>query len=84
MGRTRTIGKPGMILAAVLLLLSSAQVRACPNCKEAVADGAVEASSLARGYNWSILFMIAVPFTMMTTGALAIREAAKRGELPEF
>ncbi len=84
MGRTRAIGKSGMILAAVLWLLTPAPASACPSCKEAVAEGAVEASSLARGYNWSILFMIAVPFTMMTTGALAIREAAKRGELPEL
>ena len=75
---------PGIVLAAMLTLLSPADLRACPSCKEAVADGSGEAASVARGYNWSILFMIAVPFTMMGTGALALRNAARRGGLPEF
>lgn len=84
MRQTRNVGMLGMTLAAALVLLPPVHVRACPSCKEAVADGSGEASALARGYNWSILFMIAVPFTMMATGALAIRQAAKRGDLPEF
>ena len=58
--------------------------RACPNCKEAVSLQSGEATNLASGYNWSVLFMIAVPFSMMGTGALAIRHAVKRGAFPEL
>jgi hypothetical protein len=82
----------GIRRAAVLLIAltisSIAQhggiARACPNCKEAVSLQSGEASNVASGYNWSVLFMIAVPFSMMGTGALAIRRAVKRGSLPEL
>ena len=39
---------------------------------------------MSQGYNWSVLFMLAVPFTMLGTGTLAIIRASKRGTLPEL
>jgi hypothetical protein len=76
------------VLLIALTLSAIAQpvgiARACPNCKEAVSLQSGEASNVASGYNWSVLFMIAVPFSMMGTGALAIRRAVKRGSLPEM
>jgi hypothetical protein len=39
---------------------------------------------MARGYNWSVLLMLAVPFTMLGTGTLMVMRAAKRGTLPEL
>lgn len=71
-------------LASLMLLQGSRIARACPNCKEAVSLGDGEATNLASGYNWSVLFMIAVPFSMMGTGAVAICRAAKRGSFPEL
>jgi hypothetical protein len=71
-------------LALFMTFPEGRTARACPNCKEAVSLQTGEAANLANGYNWSVLFMIAVPFSMMGTGALVIRRAAKRGSLPEL
>lgn len=57
---------------------------ACPNCKEAVAAQPKEAGGLASGYNWSILFMIATPFTLLGTGVFLVKRAAARGAFPEL
>lgn len=81
MGRTAYLAA---ILALCAFLSGDGTVRACPNCKDAVSLGSGEAANQANGYNWSVLFMIAVPFSMMGTGALAIRRALKRGSLPEM
>lgn len=84
MRRMRRSWLPAIGLGVLVTIGSARDARACPSCKEAVADGSDEESDVARGYNWSVLFMIAVPFSMMGTGALAIRRAVKRGTLPEF
>jgi hypothetical protein len=39
---------------------------------------------MANGYNWSVLFMLAVPFSLLGTGALVVHRAVKRGVLPEM
>jgi hypothetical protein len=57
---------------------------ACPNCKEAVSAQPSEAAGMAEGYNWSVLLMLAVPFTMLGTGSLMVVRAARRGTLPEL
>ena len=73
------------LAVVVSMLLGTAGVaRACPNCKEAVSLQSGDAANQADGYNWSVLFMISVPFSMAGTGALAIRRAVKRGALPEM
>ena len=35
---------------------------ACPTCKEAVAENGQSQAGLVRGYFWSILFMMSMPF----------------------
>jgi hypothetical protein len=60
------------------------QAQACPNCKEAVASSEGEVASASVGYNWSVVFMLCVPFSMLGTGVVIIRRAAKRGLLPEL
>jgi hypothetical protein len=75
----RTIG-----LAALLIVLGGDPARACPNCKEAVSLQTDEVTNLAGGYNWSVLFMLAVPFSMIGTGAFLVQRAARRGSLPEL
>ncbi len=73
------------VLAAVCLWVGSASVAsACPNCKEAVANQGGDAARLADGYSWSILLMMAMPFTLLGTGTFFVARAVKRGGFPEF
>jgi hypothetical protein len=74
----------GIVIAILLGAPAVGEVRACPNCKEAVNSSEGEVSSAAMGYNWSIALMLAVPFSMLGTGMLVIRRAVKRGVLPEM
>jgi hypothetical protein len=71
-------------LTLSLLLGLSGTAGACPNCKEAVAAQPSEVAGMARGYNWSVLLMLAVPFSLLGTGTLMVVRAAKRGALPEL
>jgi hypothetical protein len=71
-------------LGTLVVLQAGPSARACPNCKEAVSLQSGDAASQADGYNWSVMFMLVVPFSMMGTGAYAIRRAVKRGSLPEL
>lgn len=54
--------------AAMLLLVLSvtATAMACPSCKEALAAGDPERAHLVRGFFWSILFMLSMPFMLLT------------------
>jgi hypothetical protein len=72
------------LLAGTICLGLTAAARACPNCKEAVSLQPEETASMARGYNWSVLFMLAVPFSLFGTGAMMVHRAAKKGLLPEM
>jgi hypothetical protein len=48
-----------------MLLVSVAQ--ACPGCKEAIAENDLQGQRVARGYFWSILFMMSMPFAILGT-----------------
>ncbi len=75
----------GRIVLLVGLLLGPASfASACPNCKEAVALQPSEAGAMKNGYNWSVLFMMAMPFVLLGTGSLMVARAVKRGALPEM
>jgi hypothetical protein len=84
MTRILRTGSLTIATALLILLLDASGARACPNCKEAVSLGSGEAASQSNGYNWSVIFMISVPFSMMGMGAFAIHRAAKRGVFPEL
>jgi len=73
-----------MFLSLILVLGLAGSSTACPNCKEAVSAQPSEMAGMARGYNWSVLLMLAVPFTLLGTGTLMVMRAAKRGTLPEL
>jgi hypothetical protein len=60
------------------------EAAACPNCKEAVSASDGEVASAADGYNWSVLFMLSVPFSLVGTGAFMVHRAVKRGQFPEM
>jgi hypothetical protein len=74
----------GSAIAAAISFLSVVEARACPNCKEAVSASEGQVASMSSGYNWSVVFMLVVPFSMLGTGAFMVRRAVKRGLLPEM
>jgi hypothetical protein len=41
-------------------------------------------ASMKNGYNWSVLFMMGMPFTLLGTGAVMIARGIKHGTLPEM
>jgi hypothetical protein len=55
------------ILSLVVLLVLAIPdlVLACPNCKDTLAEGGANAMNLVRGYFWSILFMMSMPFLIL-------------------
>jgi hypothetical protein len=72
-------------VSPVILTLSLAGTTwACPNCKEAVSAQPAEVASMASGYNWSVLLMLAVPASILGTGAFMVRRAVKHGMFPEL
>jgi hypothetical protein len=56
-------GTAAMALALVVMLTTSAA--ACPSCREALASDA-GGGDLVSGFFWSILFLLAMPFTLLT------------------
>jgi hypothetical protein len=74
----------GLTLAFLVLDQSANEASACPNCKEAVSLDAGEVSDVASGYNWSVVFMLTIPFSMLGTGAFMVRRAVRQGTLPEM
>jgi Ni/Fe-hydrogenase subunit HybB-like protein len=74
-----------LLTALALALLIAPGARACPGCKEALADQqGVDSAALRDGYSWSILLMMAAPFGLVSAGGLAIARAVRRGDLPEM
>ena len=80
----RRIRKLWLVLALGMVLAPTSDSSACPNCKEAVAAQPNEVADMKNGYNWSVLFMLAMPFTLLGTGALIVARAVKQGSLPEM
>jgi hypothetical protein len=80
--------RPGRLMGIAIVVLAmihgSDRASACPNCKEAVSLQSGDAENLSSGYNWSVMFMLVVPFSMFGTGAFMVHRAVKRGSLPEF
>jgi hypothetical protein len=77
-----------LLLAIAVNTLALSQIvnnaAACPNCKEAVSLDAGEVAQMASGYNWSVTFMLVVPFSMLGTGVFFVRRAVRQGTLPEM
>jgi hypothetical protein len=54
------------VCVAILLALTLAgEAFGCPTCKDGVAANDPEGVNLARGYAYSILIMLAMPFTLV-------------------
>jgi hypothetical protein len=72
------------VLVLLLGLVHGGEVAACPNCKEAVAAQPEDVANMKSGYNWSVVFMMSMPFTLLGTGMFMVARAVKRGTLPEM
>ena len=67
--------------ALLLVVLYCSVADACPNCSNGLAQQS-DGGNMVAGYFWSILFMMAMPFTIFTTIGgfmyLEVRKARKR------
>ena len=70
----------GLQVACLLLaVVVASDALGCPNCKDAVNTADAEGLSLARGYFYSILLMLAMPFTLVGSfGAYVWREMRRQ------
>ncbi len=56
--------RPLLAVALLVALVAASDAFGCPNCKDAVDTSDPEGLNLARGYFYSILLMLAMPFTL--------------------
>ncbi len=72
-----------LMLALAIAIVSAFGVdfaSACPTCKDGVAQNDPHHQAMAAGYYYSILFMMSMPFIILTTfGSFAYR-AVKKAE----
>jgi len=52
-------------LLVVLVLVFQSVATACPTCKEGLVAGDHDSANLVRGYFWSIIFMMSMPFLIL-------------------
>src|SRR5215467_4166052 len=80
-----------LILAVAAIFVSAHKVSACPTCKDAVAANDPEHEHMVKGYFYSILFMMGMPYLLLSSFGLYMylevrkaraRDAAKAGEPP--
>ena len=66
-------------VAILFLVLLTGEALGCPTCKDGVAESDPEGMNLARGYFYSILIMLAMPFTLAGSfGAYVWREMRRQ------
>ncbi|MFM8291455.1 MAG: hypothetical protein ACKONH_04720 [Planctomycetia bacterium] len=71
---------PLAVAIAVLAVLAAAEAFGCPNCKDAVDTSDPDGLNLARGYFYSILLMLAMPFTLAGTFGCYVWREMRRQE----
>jgi hypothetical protein len=68
-----------MPLLVIVALAAGAEAFGCPNCKDAVDTSDPDGLNVARGYFYSILLMLAMPFTLAGSfGAYVWREMRRQ------
>ena len=66
-------------LVALVAFVACAEAFGCPNCKDAVDTSDPDGLNVARGYFYSILLMLAMPFTLAGSfGAYVWREMRRQ------
>lgn len=77
--RFRAASRLLVSLAVVVAVLSAGEAFGCPTCKDGVAESDPEGMNIARGYFYSILLMLAMPFTLAGSfGAYVWREMRRQ------
>ena len=51
-----------LLVAGIVSLIVVQPVLSCPTCKQAIAENGQSQEGLVRGYFWSIIFMMSMPF----------------------
>jgi len=78
---SRAVGLGRFALAAIAVLFCAGVAAACPTCKDSLDE---TSRAMARGYFWSILFMISMPFLLLSffgvSMYLAVRRARREKE----
>lgn len=60
-----------MLVACLILAVLASEAVACPNCKNAVAQSG--GASMAAGFAWSIVLLLAVPASIIAGWVIALR-----------
>jgi heme/copper-type cytochrome/quinol oxidase subunit 2 len=68
------------LIAALLGVLVTTVAQACPTCKEGMVEGGNQAGMI-RGYFWSILFMMSMPFLIFSGLGAYFYLQVKRSQL---
>ena len=77
----RRLQRIAITFAIVLIAITLAGVAAaCPTCKDSVAENDPQLQRMAAGYYYSILFMLSMPFLIVTTFGTCAYRAFKRAE----
>lgn len=66
-----------VVFATLLILGGTQTVTSCPACKEGYAAGSKQAA-IGQSYSISVLFMLGVPFTIVTIAGIAYARHMKR------
>jgi len=68
-----------LFVVCLLVVVACGDAIGCPNCKDGVNTSDPEGLNLARGYFYSILLMLAMPFTLAGTfGCYVWREMRRQ------
>ena len=67
-----------LVLAGLVAVVAAADALGCPNCKDAVNTSDTEGLNIARGYFYSILLMLAMPFTLAGSFAAYVWREMRR------
>jgi hypothetical protein len=69
-----------LAVALLLALAVAADAFGCPNCKDAVDTSDPDGLNVARGYFYSILLMLAMPFTLVGSFGCYVWREMRRQE----
>jgi heme/copper-type cytochrome/quinol oxidase subunit 2 len=72
------VSRPTLVLAIALLMLLAGMAEACPTCKDGLAAADSQGANIARGYFYSILLMLAMPFTLAGSFGLYVWREYRR------
>ena len=71
-------------LVAAALVLAPVSAAACPTCKDALADNDPHHQQMVKGYFYSILFMMSMPFIVVGTfGGMAYYSVKRAQREPD-